>query len=158
MPRHARNNSGLGRLRPIGQWLGVFAFTFGLAAWEAVRIADARATVASGWATGIAAGAGGGLVLAAVAAVAVLAQRQRPSSRRGGRQAAIPILTIALLLFVGFITSTPVRQLQPHPAPYVITSGVEVAEIAYVGLCFAGLALGVMAAALVALVRERRPS
>jgi len=148
MPRHARN-SRLGWLRPIGEWLAFFAFTGGLAAWEAVRIAVARATVASGWATGIAAGAGIGLVLAALFAATALAQRRRPRSRRGRRQ-AIPILTMTLLLVVAFLTSTPVRQFTPNPAPYVITSGFEVAEIAYVGVYFAGFAVVVIVAALVA--------
>jgi hypothetical protein len=156
MPRHARN-SRLGRLGSIGQWFVFFACTGGLAAWEAVRIANARATVVSGWAAGLAAGAGIGLVLAVLVAVTVLAQRQRPRSRRGWRQ-AIPILTIVLLLVVAFLTSTPARQLTPNPAPYVITSGFEVAEIAYVGICFVGFVVVVIVAVLVALVRERRPS
>jgi hypothetical protein len=153
MPRHARN-SRLGRLRSIGEWFVFFAFTGGVAAWEAARIVVARATVASGWTTGIAAGAGIGLVLAALFAATALTQRQRPWSRRG-RARAIPILTIALLLFFAFITSTPVRQLEPNPAPYVITSGFEVAEIAYVGVYFAGFAVVVIVAALVAQFRVR---
>jgi hypothetical protein len=154
MPRHAKN-SRLGRLRLIWEWLVCFASTGGLAVWEAVRIADARATVVSGWAAGIAAGAGGGLLLAALVAVTALASRQRPWSRHGRRQ-AIPILTIALLLVVAFLASTPVRQFGPNPAPYVITSGVEVAEIGYLGICFAGFAVVVTVAELAALVRERR--
>jgi hypothetical protein len=156
MPGHAKN-SRLERLRHIGQWLVFFAAAGGMAAWEAVRIADARTTAASGWAAGIPAGAGGGLVLAALAAVTVLAQRRRRRlwSRRGGPQ-AIPILTIAVLLVVAFLTSTPVRQFRPNPAPYVITSGVEVAEIGYVGISVAGFAVVVIVAGLVAQARERR--
>jgi hypothetical protein len=156
MARHAET-SGRGLLREIGQWLVCLAFTGGLATWEAARIAGARATVGSGWAAGIAAGAGGGLLLAALVAVTALAKRQRPRSRRDRRQ-AITILTIALLLFVAFFASTPLRQFRPNPAPYVITSGVEVAEIGYVGICFAGFAIVLMVAGLVALVRDRRPS
>jgi hypothetical protein len=153
MPRHARN-SRLGWLRPIGEWLVFFAFTGGLAAWEAARIVVARTTVASGWAAGIAAGAGLVLVLAALVAVTALAQRRRPRSRRGRRQ-AIPILTMALLLVVALLTSTSVRQFTPNPAPYVITSGFEVAEIAYVSVYFAGFAAVVIVAALVAQFRVR---
>jgi len=156
MPKHAIN-SRLGWLQPIGLLLACFAFTGGLAVWEAVRIADARATVVNGWVAGTAAGVGGGLVLAALVAVTVLVQRRRPSSRRGWRE-GIPVLTFALLLVVAFLSSVPPRQFRPNPPPYVITSGVEVAEIAYVGVCFAGFAVLVIVAGLAALVRGRRPA
>ena len=66
-------------------------------------------------------------------------------------------ITIMLLLVVAFLTSTPPRQFGPHPVPYVITSGIEVAEIAYVGIFFAGFAV-VLVAWLVAQVRGRNPS
>jgi hypothetical protein len=159
MPRHAQDS----RRRwawAIVRWLVGFAATGGIAAGESVRIADARATVVSGWAGGIGAGAGGGLVLAALVAVTALVQHQRPWSRRSRPQGILVftlILTIVLLLVVALFTSTPPRQYGPHPVPYVITSGIEVAEIAYVGIFFAGFAV-VLVAWLVAQVRERNPS
>lgn len=155
MPKHA-SNSRLGPLQDIGLWLVCFAFTGGLAAWEAVRIVDARATVVNGWTAGTVAGVGGGLVLAALVAVTVLAQRRRPWSRPGRRQ-GIAVLTFALLLVVAFLSSVPQRQFRPNPPPYVITSGVEVAEIGYVGVWFAGFAVVVIVAGLATLVRGRRP-
>jgi hypothetical protein len=155
MPKHA-SNSRLGPLLDIVLWLACFAFTGGLATWEAARIADARATVVTGWAAGIAAGVGGGLALAALVALTVSAQRRRPSSRRG-RRLGISVLTFALLTVVAFLSSVPPRQFRPNPPPYVITSGVEVAEIGYVGVCFAGFAVAVIVAGLAALVRWRRP-
>lgn len=127
---------------------------------EAARIADARATVASGWAAGIAAGAGAGLVLAALTAATASGLRRQPRSRRSRPQAIlllILILTAVLLLVAAALTSTPPRQYGPHPVPYVITSGIEVAEIAYVGILCAGLAV-VIAAWRAAQARKRPPS
>lgn len=115
MPGHAQS-SRRRRAWSIGRPLVFFAAAGGIAAWEAVRIADARATVVSGWAAGIAAGAGGGLVLAALVAVMALVQRQRPWSRRGRPRAVlILILTTVLLLVVAVLVSTPPRQYGPHP-------------------------------------------
>jgi hypothetical protein len=84
-----------------------------------------------------------------------LVQRQRRWSRYGRPQAIlylILILTTVLLLVVAIFTSTPPRQYGSHPVPYVITSGIEVAEIAYVGTLSVGFAVG-MVAWLVAQVR-----
>lgn len=67
MPRHARN-SRRRRAWAIGRWLVCFAVTDLIAVWEAARIAGARTTVVSGWTAGIATGAGGGVVLAALVA------------------------------------------------------------------------------------------
>lgn len=85
-----------------------------------------------------------------------LARRRRPWSRYG-RPQAILILTTALLLAAAVFTSTPPRQYGSHPVPSVITSGIEVAEIAYVGILSVGFAVG-MIAWLVAQVREHHSS
>jgi hypothetical protein len=154
MPRHGQNSRHWW-VWSIGRWLVVFAATGGIAAWEAVRIADARATVVSGWAAGIAAGAGAVLALAALVAVTVLLQRKRPWSR--GRPQAILLLTIMLLLLFAVVTTTGSSQSRPRPVPIVITSGIGVAEIAYIGTFFAGVAV-LTVARLVAQIRERRPS
>jgi hypothetical protein len=159
MPRHARNIRRR-RAWSIGRWLFFFAVTSLIAAWEAARIADARATVASGWAAGLAAGTGGGLVLAALVAVTPLVQRQRQWSRYGRPQAVfslIVILTTVLLLVVAILTSTPPRQHGSHPVPYVITSGIGVAEVAYVGIVAVAFAV-VMVAWLVVQVKEHNSS
>jgi hypothetical protein len=154
MPRHARNSRGRWAWA-IGRWLLFFAVTSLIATWEAARIADARATVVSGWAAGIAAGAGAGLVLAALVAMPLVRyQRRWP---RYGRPQAILILTTGLLLVAALLTSTPPRQYGSHRVPYVITSGIEVAEIAYVGILCVGFAVG-MIAWLVTQVREHHSS
>jgi hypothetical protein len=99
-------------------------------------------------------------MLAALAAVATLVQRQRQWSR-GDRPHAILILILipapVLLLVVALLTSTPPRQYGSHPVPDVITSGIEVTEIAYAGTFSAGLAVAIVAW-LAAGVRKRRPS
>jgi hypothetical protein len=141
----------------VAVWFVCFAVTSGGAAWEGVRLADARGTVASGWGAGIAAGVGFGLALEALVAVPVLIRLRRPRSI--GRPKAMGILvvipvTIVLLVFVAFFTSAPPKQ--PGPVPYVTTSVVGVAEIAYVCTFLTQFAVGVLAWLVVAL-RERRP-
>jgi hypothetical protein len=147
MPGHVRSS----RRRwawSVGRPLVFFAGADCVAAWEAVRIADARATVLSGWAAGIAVGAGVGLLLAVLVAATASALRERPRPRLGRPQAVLflfHLLILVLLLFVAVLTSTPPRQYGSHPAPYVITSGVEVAELAYIGVLSAGLAVVIVA-------------
>jgi hypothetical protein len=140
----------------IAMWLVCFAVTGGGAAWEAVRLADARGTVASGWAAGIAAGVGVGLALEALVAVPVLVQlrRPRPVAKPKAMLTLTLILMIVLLVFVAFFTSAPPKQ--PGPVPYTTTSGIGVAEIAYVCTFLAQFAVGVVAWLVVAL-RQRRP-
>lgn len=155
MPGHGQNGWRKWAEFIVG-WLVSFAVTGGGAAWEAVRLADARGTVASGWAAGIAAGVGLGLGLEALVAVPVLVHLRRP------RYVAKPkamlfltlILAIVLLVFVAFFTSAPPRQ--PQPVPYTTTSAIGVAEIAYVCTFLAQFAVGVVAWLVVAL-RQRRP-
>lgn len=140
----------------IAVWFVCFAVTSGGAAWEAVRLADARGTVASGWAAGIAAGVGLGLALEALVAVPVLVQLRRPRSIAKPKAMLFLalILAIVLLVFVAFFTSAPPKQ--PEPVPYATTSGIGVAEIAYVCTFLAQFAVGVVAWLMVAL-RQRRP-
>ena len=140
----------------IAGWLVCFAVTGGGAAWEAVRLADARGTVASGWAAGIAAGVGLGLALEALVAVPVLVQlrRRRSVAKPKAMLIVALIITIVLLVFVAFITSAPPRQ--PGPVPYTTTSGIGVAEIAYACTFLAQFAVGVVAWLVMAL-RQRRP-
>lgn len=156
MARHARNS----RLRwawAAGRWLVCFAVMSLSAVYEAARIADARATVVSGWTAGIIMGAGGGVVLAALVAMTPLVQRQRWS--RYGRLKAglslIVILATALLLLVAISTSGPLQRHESHSVPYVITSGFEVAESAYIGILSVAFAVG-MIAWLVVQVRDHR--
>jgi hypothetical protein len=87
--------------------------------------------------------------------VAILVQRRRPWY--SGRPQVILIITIVLLLVVAVLTSTPPRQLGPEPVPYVVTSGIEVAEIAYISMCLAQFTVLLVVLTVVTLVRERRP-
>jgi hypothetical protein len=137
-------------------WLVCVAVIGGLAGWEAVRVAEARATVAGGWGAGIAAGVGGGLVLAVLFVVTVLVQRRRRRPWGRGGPLLVLVITAALLLLIAVLTSTPPRPIGPDPAPYVVTSGIAVAEIAYVSTCLALLAVLAAASLPAALVRERR--
>jgi hypothetical protein len=107
------------------------------------------------WGAGIAAGTAVSLALAGLFAVTLLVQRRRQRPWRGGGPLLVLVITNALLLLVAVLTSTPPRPIGPDPAPYVVTSGVGVAEIAYVGTCLAELA--VLAAVLisVSVVRKR---
>jgi len=139
-------------------WLGFGVVLGGFATWEAVRVAEARATVADGWDAGLAAGVGGGLALSALVAVTVLVQLRRQRPWRGGRPLLVLAVTIALLLFVAVLTSTPPRPIGPNPVPYVVTSGVGVAEIAYVSTCLALIAVLPAVAIPMARIRERRRS
>jgi hypothetical protein len=142
----------------IAGWLGFGVVLGGLAAWEAVRVAEARATVGDGWGAGLAAGSGGGLALSALLAVTVLVQLRRQRPWRSGRPLLILAVTIALLLFFAVLTSTPPRPIGPNRLPYVVTSGVGVAEIAYVSTCLALLAVLPAVAIPMAQVRRRRRS
>ena len=138
----------------VASWLAGVAVIGGLAAWEAVRAAQARATVGGGWGAGIAAGTAVSLALAGLFALTVLVQRRRQRPwRRGGPQ-LILVITNALLLLVAVLTSTPPRPIGPNRAPYVVTSAVGVAEIAYVSACLVELA--VLGAVLLAVSRARR--
>jgi hypothetical protein len=137
-------------------WLICFAVTGGGAAWEAVRLAAARGTVASGWAAGITAGAGLALVLEALVAVPVLLQlrRPRPVAKRKAMLVLALTLTMLLLVFVAFLASAPPKN--PGPVPYVTTSAIGVAEISYACTFLAQFAVGVVAW-LAAALRQRRP-
>jgi hypothetical protein len=138
----------------VGGWLVFVALIGGLAAWEAVRVAEARATVGGGWGAGIAAGTAVSLALAGLFAVTVLVQRRRQRPWRRGGPLLILVITNALLLLIAVLTSTPPRPIGPNPVPYVVTSGVGVAEIAYVSACLVELA--VLAAVLIAVSLVRR--
>ena len=155
MPSHGRN--GWRKWAEfLAGWLICVAVTGGGAAWEAVRLADARGTVASGWAAGIAAGVGLGLALEALVAVPVLVQlrRQRPVAKPKAMLFLALTLTILVLVLVAFVTSAPPKN--PGPVPYVTTSPIGVAEISYACTFLAQFAVGVVAW-LMAGLRQRRP-
>jgi hypothetical protein len=139
----------------VAGWLVFVAVIGGLATWEAVRAAEARATVGGGWGAGIAAGTAVSLALAGLFAVTVLVQRRRQRPWRRGGPLLILAITTALLLLVAVLTSTPPRPIGPHPVPYVVTSGIGVAEIACVSACLAELAVLLAVLIAVSLVRWR---
>jgi DMSO reductase anchor subunit len=138
----------------IAGWLVMAAVLGGLAAVEAVRVAEARATVPVGWSAGLAAGAGIALALSALVAGLVLVQLHRRWPRRGGWPLLIIVGTAALLLLVAAFTSATLRPMGPNRAPYVVTSAIGVAEIAYVMTCLALLA--VLPAILIPAAQARR--
>ena len=139
----------------VAGWLVFVAVVGGLAAWEAIRVAQARAAVGGGWGAGIAAGTAVSLALAGLFAVTVLVQRRRERPRRRGGPLLILVLTKALLLLVAVLTSTPPRPIGPNPVPYVVTSVAGVAEIAYVSACLVELAVLAAVLLAVSLVRSR---
>ena len=155
MPGHGQNGWRKWAEFIVG-WCVCFAVTGGGAAWEAIRLADARGTVAGGWAAGIAAGVGLGLALEALVAVPVLVQlrQRRPVAKPAAMVFLALTLTIVLLVIVAFVTSAPPKN--PGPGPYVTTSAIGVAEISYACTFLAQFALGVVAWLVVAL-RQRRP-
>jgi hypothetical protein len=155
MPGHGQNGWRKWAEFIVG-WCVCFAVTGGGAAWEAVRLADARGTVASGWAAGIVAGVGLALALEALVAVPVLVQLRRPRPVAKPKAMLVLALAIAtvLLVFVAFLTSAPPKN--PGPVPYVTTSAIGVAEISYACTFLAQFAVGVIAWAVAAL-KQRRP-
>lgn len=96
--------------------------------WEAARIEGAHDTVAQGWGTGLAVGILASLGLTALWAVALLATRGRP----GLRMRAQWPLALVLLVSWGICLRSTMPSSTPNGGPYVITTGIEVGEIAYV--------------------------
>jgi hypothetical protein len=94
--------------------------------WEAARIEGARYTVAQGWGTGLAIGILASLGLTALWVVAFLATR---GGSPGLRMRAQGPLALVLVVSWGIC----LRSTMPFPnrGPYVITTGIEVGEIAY---------------------------
>ena len=93
--------------------------------WEAARIEGARYTVAEGWGTGLAVGILASLGLTAMWVLMLVATRGRPGLRA---RAQWP-LALALVVSWGICLRTTSS---PSGGPYVITTGIEVGEIAYV--------------------------
>jgi hypothetical protein len=95
--------------------------------WEAARIEGAHHTVAQGWGTGLAVGILASLGLTALWAAALLATRGRPGLRI---RAQWP-LALVLLVSWGICVRSTMPSSTPNGGPYVITTGIEVGEIAY---------------------------
>jgi len=93
--------------------------------WEAARIEGARYTVAEGWGTGLAVGILASLGLTALWVLMLLATR----GRLGLRARAQWPLVLALVVSWGICLRTTSSR---SGGPYVITTGIEVGEIAYV--------------------------
>jgi hypothetical protein len=108
-------------------------FAIGIAAlgwltwWEAARIETAHGTVAQGWGTGLAVGIAASLGLTALWWVMLLVTRGQP----GRRQTAALVLGVILAVSFGLCLKTTLPQ-SGTAAPDVITTGIEVGEIAYV--------------------------
>lgn len=153
-PRHGRSMRRQWASFVAG-WLAAVAVIGGLAAVEAVRVAEARVTVGGSWGAGIAVGTAVSLALAGLFAVTVQVQRRRQRPWPGGKPLLIVAITNALLLLVAVLTSTPARSFGPNRLPYVVTSGAGVAEIAYVSACLVELVVAAALLLAVSLVRRR---
>jgi hypothetical protein len=102
----------------------------GLVLAEASWIAQARHTVPRGWGAGLAAGIAASLGLTALFIVVTWAARREPG------RAAIALSVIGLVIVVSFFVAwrgTAPHNSAPGQAPYVITSWVSVAGMAYAG-------------------------
>jgi hypothetical protein len=95
--------------------------------WEAARIEGAHDTVAHGWGTGLAVGILASLGLTALWAAALLATRDKPVLRM---RAQMP-LALVLVVSWGICMRSTMPSSAPDGGPYVITTGIEVGEIAY---------------------------
>lgn len=109
-----------------------FLISIAAAGWltwfEAARIEGAHATVAQGWGTGLAVGILASLGLTAAWVVALLATRGRPRPH----QRAQWLLALILVISWGFCLKSTFPSSRAGAGPSVITTGIEVGEIAYV--------------------------
>jgi integral membrane sensor domain MASE1 len=96
--------------------------------WEAARIEGARYTVAQGWGTGLAVGILASLGLTALWAAMLLATRGRPRLRA---RAQWPLAIVLMISWGICLRTTMPASNSPNGGPYVITTGIEVGEIAY---------------------------
>lgn len=115
---------------------------------EAARIEGAHYTVAQGWGTGLAVGVLASVALTALWAVALLATRGRP----GLAVRAQLSLGLVLVVSFGICLKSTMPSNSGNGGPYVITTGIEVGEIAYVATYSAYF----MALLIWAFVRMRR--
>jgi hypothetical protein len=99
----------------------------GITWWEAARIEGARYTVAHGWGTGLAAGILASVGLTALWIVAVVVTRGSPRLRA---RLQWP-LAVVLLISWGICFRFTMPPNSSSAGPYVITTGIEVGEIAY---------------------------
>jgi len=113
---------------PFITFLIGFAALGGLTWWEAARIEGAHATVAQGWGTGLAVGILASLGLTAAWVVALWATRGRPRPQ----QRALWSLALILVISFCFCLRSTFPNGSPGAGPSVITTGIEVGEIAYV--------------------------
>ena len=95
--------------------------------WEAARIEGARETVAQGWGTGLAVGILASVGLTALWAVALAVTRGRPQQRM---RAQLPLGLVLVVSWIICLRSTMPSN-SPGAGPSVITTGIEVGEIAY---------------------------
>ena len=125
--------------------IGIAALA-GLAIWESARIADAQATVPQGWLTGLVSGVAGGVALMAAGYPAIKLARRAP--------AVTWIWAVVLVVAFGiaFRGTAP----DPNaPGPYVITTGIGVAGMAFTAT-FAAQCLGLCVLVVVRRFRVRR--
>jgi hypothetical protein len=116
--------------------------------WEAARIEGARYTVPEGWGTGLAVGIAASLGLTALWVLMLLGTRGRLRLRA---RAQWP-LALALVVSWGICLRTTSS---PSGGPYVITTGIEVGEIAYVAT-YSAYFIGIVVWGVVRMWRRAR--
>jgi len=132
--------------------IGIVVLGF-IAWWEAARIEGARGTVAHGWGTGVAAGILVSLGLTAIWWVMLLVTRHQP----GRRQTAALVLGLILAVSLTVCGRGTLPSTSATGGPYVITTGIEVAEITYVATFSAYFAVLIAWAGIRLFRQGRRP-
>ncbi|HET9091770.1 MAG TPA: hypothetical protein VFN50_05140 [Acidimicrobiales bacterium] len=120
-----------------------------LTIWEAARLAAAQRTVAHGFAAGLVAGVAASLALTVLL---VAALRTKRSFRLPVANAATVVVTVSLVVAFEW-TAPPTVHVKNQP--FVVTSGITVAGMAYTAT-FGALLVAVIGWASARVVRNRR--
>jgi uncharacterized membrane protein YraQ (UPF0718 family) len=121
------------RRHPFITMLIGIVFLGWLAWWEASRLGSAHRTVAHGWGAGVAVGLLAAIALTGAVAVMLASARDRTAVRARAHWSLITVLFVSWAICLR--ATIPPRT--AITAPYVITTGMEVGEIAYVATCSA---------------------
>ena len=121
--------------------------------WEIERIAAARHTVAYGWTTGLAAGVTASLALAALLIAVLRMNKRTPGKGLGAVAVAVLTLVITVSVVFAFLATAP-PTVNVKGVPYIVTTGIAVAGMAYAAT-FAAMCLSLTAWAAIRVVRIR---
>jgi hypothetical protein len=121
---------------------------------EAGGVVHARRTVPHGWGIGLAAGMAASLGLTAVLAAVTWSRRRKPA--RYATALLVSGLVMVVSIFVAWFGTAP-HGTAPGQPPYVITSWVSVAGMAYTATSVTELAVVLIWTTTAAHLRGRRP-